>query len=52
MVLELNKEELERMKLVVEQLQYNLVSYLDGMSDEILDGVCQVVLDTFKEFEV
>jgi hypothetical protein len=39
-------------ELLREQLQYNLVSYLDGMSDEILDGVCQVVLDTFKEFEV
>ena len=51
-MLELNKEELERMKLVVEQLQYNLVSYLDGMSDEILDGVCQVVISTFKELEV
>jgi hypothetical protein len=52
MVLELDKEELERMKLVVEQLQYNLVSYLDGMSDEILDGVCQVVISTFKEVGV
>jgi hypothetical protein len=49
MVLELNKEELERMKLVVEQLQENLMTFLDGMSDEVLDGVCQVVVDTFKE---
>ncbi len=51
MVLELNKEELERMKLVVEQLQENLMTFLDGMNDEVLDGVCQVVVDTFKELE-
>ena len=52
MILELDKEELQRMKLVVEQLQENLMTFLDGMNDEILDGVCQVVVDTFKEFEV
>jgi hypothetical protein len=48
-VLKLDKEELERMKLVVEQLQENLMTFLDGMNDEVLDGVCQVVVDTFKE---
>jgi hypothetical protein len=52
MSLELNKEELERMKLVVEQLQENLMTFLDGMNDEVLDGVCQVVVDTFKEVGV
>jgi len=51
-VLELDKKELERMKLVVEQLQENLMTFLDGMSDEVLDGVCQVVVDTFKEVGV
>jgi hypothetical protein len=30
-----------------EQLQENLRTYLDGMSDELLDGICQVVVDTF-----
>jgi len=30
-----------------EQLQENLRAYLDGMSDELLDGICQVVVDTF-----
>ena len=40
------------LELLREQLQYNLVSYLDGMNDEILDGVCQVVISTFKELEV
>ena len=48
-MLELDKEELQRMKLVVEQLQENLMIFLDGMNDEVLDGVCQVVVDTFKE---
>jgi hypothetical protein len=52
MMLELDKEELERMKLVVEQLQENLMTFLDGMNDEVLDGVCQVVVDTFKEVGV
>jgi hypothetical protein len=51
-MLELDKEELQRMKLVVEQLQENLMIFLDGMNDEILDGVCQIVVDTFKELEV
>jgi hypothetical protein len=31
-----------------EQLQENLRTYLDGMSDEILDDVCQIVVDTFR----
>lgn len=30
-----------------EQLQENLRTYLDGMSDELLDGICQIVVDTF-----
>jgi hypothetical protein len=31
-----------------EQLQENLRTYLDGMSDQILDDVCQIVVDTFR----
>ena len=31
-----------------EQLQENLRAYLDGVSDEILDDVCQIVVDTFR----
>jgi hypothetical protein len=31
-----------------EQLQENLRTYLDGMSDEILNDVCQIVVDTFR----
>jgi len=32
-----------------EQLQENLRTYLDGMSEEILDDVCQIVVDTFHK---
>ena len=57
MILELDKEELQRMKLVVEQLQENLISYLsilegvdlDDDKGSVLDDVCQIVVDTFKE---
>lgn len=31
-----------------EQLQENLRTYLDGMSEQILDDVCQIVADTFR----
>jgi hypothetical protein len=33
-------------QLLKEQLQENLISFLDGMPDEILDGVCQIVIET------
>lgn len=39
------------MKDLQEQLQENLRTYLDGMSDEILDDVCQIVVDTFRASE-
>jgi hypothetical protein len=32
-----------------EQLQENLIAYLDGFPDNLIDGVCQVVVDTFRE---
>jgi hypothetical protein len=31
-----------------EQLQENLRAYLDGMSQEVVDDVCQIVADTFR----
>ena len=40
------------LELLREQLQENLVIYLDGMSDEMLDGVCQIIVSTFNELEV
>jgi len=30
-----------------EQLQENLRTYLDGMDEQLLDDVCQIVVDTF-----
>ena len=31
------------------QLQDNLITYLDGLPDSLVDGICQVVVDTFEE---
>jgi hypothetical protein len=31
-----------------EQLQENLRTYLEGMSEQVLDEVCQIVADTFR----
>ncbi len=33
------------------QLQDNLITYLDGLPNTLVDGICQVVVDTFKENE-
>jgi hypothetical protein len=30
-----------------EQLQENLITYLDEMPAELIDGVCQVIVKTF-----
>ena len=32
-----------------EQLQNNLITYLDGVDESLVDGVCQIVVDTFNE---
>jgi hypothetical protein len=41
------------LELLKEQLQENLLTHLDFCKTLInLDHVCQVVVDTFKEFEV
>lgn len=31
------------------QLQDNLITYLSDLPDSLIDGVCQVVVDTFKD---
>jgi len=31
-----------------EQLQENLRTYFDGMDEQILDDLCQIVVDTFR----
>ena len=37
-----NKEECR------EQIQEDLMTFLDGMDQEILDQVCQIVVDNFR----
>ena len=34
---------------ICEQIQEDLLTFLDGMDDSILDGVCQIVVDNFKK---
>jgi hypothetical protein len=38
-------------KELQEQLQENLITYLDGLPNTLVDGICQVVVDTFRESE-
>ena len=40
--LPMNKEECR------EQIQEDLMTFLDGMDQEILDQVCQIVVDNFR----
>ena len=35
-------------KEISEQLQCNLIAYLDGMPQRVIDGVCDVVVNTLK----
>lgn len=34
-----------------ERLQDNLIAYLSDLPNDLTDGVCQVVVDTFRESE-
>jgi len=36
------------MEQLSEQIQSDLITYLEGFSDEILDGVCKIIVDRFK----
>ncbi len=36
------------MEKLSEQIQSDLITYLDGFSNEILDGVCKIIVDNFK----
>lgn len=36
---------------ICEQIQEDLLTFLDGMDSSILNGVCQIVVDNFKEEE-
>jgi hypothetical protein len=37
------------MDILKEQLQENVLSFLDGHSEEILDGLCQLIIDTIDQ---
>ncbi len=41
----MNKKELK------EQLQEDLMTFLDGFDQEILDGLCQIVIDNVNKLE-
>jgi hypothetical protein len=43
-----NKEMTINMKEISEQLQCNLIAYLDGMPEQVIDGVCDIVVNTLK----
>ena len=34
-----------------EQLQEDLMTYLDGMGDEVIADVCQLVIDRVNQFQ-
>jgi len=38
----------EVMEELSEQIQSDLITYLDGFSNEIIDGVCKIITDRFK----
>ena len=35
-----------------EDLQHNLISYLDGMDNKIIDDICDIVIETIDNFQV
>ena len=36
---------------VREQIQEDLMTYLDGMDEEIIDNVCQIIVDNFNKLQ-
>lgn len=36
------------MNSLSEQLQENLIAFLDGMDQRVIDGVCEVVVETIN----
>ena len=46
----------EELRNISENLQANLIAYLDGIqshlpegSEDVIDGVCEIIVDTVKE---
>ena len=36
------------MEELSEQIQADLIAYLDGFDNDIIDGVCKIITDRFK----
>jgi hypothetical protein len=35
-----------------EQIQEDIMTYLDGFNDDIIDALCQIVVDNFAKLKV
>ena len=44
--------EIKSISELKEILQFNLITYLDGHDDEVLDTVCKIVIDTVNNYEI
>ena len=39
----------EELRNISENLQENLIAYLDGQPQELIDGACEIIVATLKE---
>ena len=39
----------EELKNISENLQENLIAYLDGQPQDLIDGVCEIIVAALKE---
>jgi hypothetical protein len=44
--------EIKTTRELKETLQINLITYLDGHDQEVLDAVCEIVINTINNYEV
>jgi len=44
--------EIKTTRELKETLQFNLITYLDGHDDEVLDTICKIVIDTVNNYEL
>ena len=48
--MKLEKTHMKTLADLREQIQEDIITYLDGMDDEIIDDLCQVVVERFNEY--
>jgi len=46
---EINKTHTNQFSEIKEQIQNDLITYLDGMDKQIVDDVCKIVVDNFNK---